>query len=523
MSAINTPRLRSRVKPACALVILVALSASCARHADNIIRFGLATVPVTLDPRFATDATSYRLCRLLYSALVDFDTKFRPIPALATWEVLAPTRYRFHLQRAPRFHDGTVLGASDVVATYQAILNPARASPHRGALLNVRTVSARDSKTIDFELIKPDPQFPGLLVIGILRAADATRDALPEIPIGSGPFRLVTQLTPTRVAVERVADGQRIDFLVTPNETTRALKLARGELDLAQNDFSPDLIGWLRQQPGLTVTRRAGTVFSYLGLNLARGPTRDPHVRLALGLALDRATLVHYLFRDQARLANTELVPEHWAGDADVPAIPFDQARSRELLRRAGFDSGHPLVLHYKTSTDNFRRRIATIFQAQLHQVGVELQIETHDWGTLYGDIKAGRFEIFSLSWVGLQSPDIFRHAFHSTALPPAGANRGHYANPRVDALIEQAETAADNDTQARFYRELQAILQRDLPYIPLWFEDTVFVHGPRVIGYDTDLNGHYDGLSKIMPRVARALPGPSSHADDFARRLRPD
>ncbi len=102
--------------------------------------------------------------------------------------------------------------------------------------------------------------------------------------------------------------------------------------------------------------------------------------------------------------------------------------------------------LQYKTSTDPVRIRIATVIQQQLADVGIDLQLLSYDWGTFYGDIKAGRFQMYSLAWVGIKTPDIFRYAFYSDSLPPEGANRGRLADARVDQLIEAAEQAATLD-----------------------------------------------------------------------------
>lgn len=469
-----------------------------------VLRFGLPTAPATLDPRHATDASAARLCRLLYAQLVDFDQQFRPVPALAQWEMRAPTHYRFRLAPHARFHDGTALTARDVVATYRTVLDPTRASPQRGSLLHVSRVEAVDRHTVDFHLTRADALFPGLLTLGILRAADAERASLGAQPVGSGPFRLVAPVAAQRVALARLRDGQRVDFVVIPNETTRALKLVRGELDLAQGGFAPELSAWLSRQTGISVIARPGTVFTYLGLNLAQGPTADVRIRRAIAHAIDREALITHLFKGQARLANAILVPEHWAGYPRLPGIRFDPDAARVLLGAAGYSGAHPLRLGYKTSNDHFRRRIATVLQHQLKAVGIELALETHDWGTFYGDIKRGRFELYALSWVGLQLPDIFRHAFHSAAIPPSGANRGHYANAEVDRLIEQAEVAPEEPARIARYREIQARLLRDLPYIPLWYEDSLVVHGPRVRHYDTDLHGQFDGLrDAIMVRTS--------------------
>ena len=105
---------------------------------------------------------------------------------------------------------------------------------------------------------------------------------------------------------------------------------------------------------------------------------------------------------------------------------------------------------------------------------------------------------MYSLSWVGLKTPDSFRYLFHSDSLPPAGANRGRFRSPRADALIERAEAAADAGDQVPVYRELQHLLLDELPYIPLWYEHHVAGHRSDVTGYNLAADGNYDGLSEI-------------------------
>ena len=175
-----------------------------------------------------------------------------------------------------------------------------------------------------------------------------------------------------------------------------------------------------------------------------------------------------------------------------------DLALARALLHQAGFDSGHPLELQYKTSTDPLRLRIATVIQQQLAEAGVELKLSSYDWGTFYGDIKAGHFQMYSLSWVGIKTPDIFRYAFHSDSLPPAGANRGRLKDPVVDRLIETAEQSRTLDEQAAAYRRVQARLLEELPYIPLWYEDHVYAAAERIQGYRLDRDGSYDSLQYV-------------------------
>ncbi|MDH3981142.1 MAG: ABC transporter substrate-binding protein, partial [Gammaproteobacteria bacterium] len=116
-------------------LLITLLAGACTQPPDQVIRFGLSAAPANLDPRYATDATSARINRLLYRRLVDFDGSVRPQASLAHWQQLSPKHYRFHLAAGrANFHDGTVLTAHDVAATYRSILDPASASPHAGTL-----------------------------------------------------------------------------------------------------------------------------------------------------------------------------------------------------------------------------------------------------------------------------------------------------------------------------------------------------------------------------------------------------
>jgi len=481
-------------------LLLVLLLAACGETPDHTIRMGLASAPITLDPRQATDAVSWRLCRLLYRALVDFDEHYQPVPELARWRQLGPRHYRFTLvPQGRRFSDGTRLMAKDVQATYASLLDPASTSPHRGSLEVIARVEAIDPERVDFFLKRPDPLFPGRLVIGILPAvALAAGHDFAHSPLGSGPFRLLAWPDNGRLLLQRRADGQRIGFLKVGDASVRALKLARGEIDLLQGDMPRELLGWLRQRPGLRLETRPGTTFSYLGFNLEDPVVGRHEVREAIALAIDRQTIIHYVLGDAARPAGALLPPTHWAGLRGRDGIPHDPERARRILAGLGYGPGHPLRISYKTSSNPFRLRLATIIASQLHEVGIEVDIRSYDWGTFYGDIKAGRFQMYSLAWVGLKMPDIFRYVFHSASVPPHGANRGRFRDPVTDHLIEQAEATPDLAGQAFLYRRLQAHLLEALPYIPLWYEDQVLAIRKDLAGYTLSADGNYDGLIRI-------------------------
>lgn len=492
-----------RILPA---LFFLAAAVACVPPADPpaLIRFGLSAAPITLDPRYATDAESHRLCRLLYRSLTDFHGNYRPRPALASWRQIGPRHYRFTLgDTGRRFHNGAWLDSDDVKATYEAILHGAPLSAHRGALQGIAAIRLPDQDTVDFILRAPDPLFPGKLGIGIL-PAELLRAGHPfaERPVGSGALRFLGRPMPETLELERLRDRRRIRFVVVRDPAVRLMKLLRGELDLLQDNLPPELLDWTSRQPGVHIRHGPGATFSYLGFNLADRQAGDQDLRKAVAHAVDREAIIHHVFQGLAHSAEGILAPGHWAAAADLPPHRYDPQRAREHLhryrQRNNLPAAAPVRLVYKTSNNPFRLRLAAIIQYQLRQVGIDVDIRSYDWGTFYDDIKRGDFQLYSLSWVGIKSPDIFRYAFHSEQQPPRGANRGRLRSSEVDALIEAGEAAAGLPARTAIYRRLQGLLHEKLVYVPLWHENRFVVARAGTTGYTLYPDGRYDSVLQV-------------------------
>lgn len=473
---------------------------SCAEPDRSSINFGLNTAPVTLDPRYTTDAVSYRLSRLIYKSLVDFDERFQVVADLAKWERLAPDHYRFYLLDKNRtFHDGSRLTASDVRKTYETVLDKKNSSPHRSSVRMIDAIELIDDDTIDFKLSYDDPLFPGRLVIGIMPATlIANGHDFNRQPVGSGPLRFSGWQDDERIDLLRLKDDQRFKFITLKDPTVRVLKLLRGEIDLLQGNIPPEVVRWLEQKQSIIVKRKQGNTFTYIGFNLEDKTTANRNVRRAVAHAIDRRSIINYVMDETARMAGAILPPNHWAGHPSLTGIAFNPDEAMRLLKREGYDENNRLSLVYKTSNNPFRLRLATIIQHQLRNVGIDMDIRSYDWGTFYGDIKAGRFQLYSLSWVGLNMPDIFRYVFHSASVPPHGANRGRFIDAGVDLLIEAAESEMSLIKQADYYRQLQQYLLESIPYVPLWYEDNVSAMRDDIKGYEPDLDGNFDSLNNV-------------------------
>ncbi|MEJ2307690.1 MAG: ABC transporter substrate-binding protein [Gammaproteobacteria bacterium] len=486
------------------LVCLATTLAGCSEQPREGIRFGVQQLPLNFDPRQATDAASERVNHLLYRGLVRFDETRLPQPDLATWQRPEPRRYRFTLEADSRFDDGSAVTVRDVLATYDAILDPENNSPHRSTLSIIEEMRPVDGSTIDFLLARADPYFPSYLVTGILPAERiANGHDFSSKPIGSGPFRL-KERDAGRLLLERKSDGEILSLLLVKEPSVRVLKLLRGEIDLLQGDLPPSLVDYLSAQEGVRVRTAHGSNYTYLGFNLEDPVTGDVRIRRAIAHAIDREAIIRHVFKGRARKAAGLFPPEHALGIADETAIRFDPQQAMALLREAGYGPSRPLELTWKTSSDPFRLRLATIMQQQLADAGIRVTIKSHDFGTFFGDIKSGNFQLYSLTWVGLKTPDSFRYIFHSGSIPPNGANRGRYRSSPVDRLIESAEKEVDIDAQVPFYQRLQRQLLQDLPYIPLWYEDQMAAYRPGAVSdYVPRQDGNYDGLTGLA-RVGR-------------------
>lgn len=470
----------------------------------------LPTEPQSLDPRWGLDASSSRLGDLLHAALTRSDGAGGRLPEVAaSWEQPDARTVVFHLRDDFRFADGTPVGAADVRATYAAVLDPVLASPRRAALEALAGVEAPDAHTVVMRLREPFAPFLDATGLGILPAARA-RDP-GEVVIGAGAFRVVRRERGDCLVLApnphwpggrpRVAP---LVVRIVPDAITRVLELARGDLDLAEEPLPPELLAWLATQPVVRVLREPGTSFAYLALNLRDPRLAGRRVREAIALALDRDALVHYVLGGMARPATGLLAPEHWAY-APVRPWRHDPWRARRLLDRAGYPvrpgSGMRFRLLYKTSADPERRRLAEAIQADLAAVGIALEVRSYEWGTLFADIRAGRFEVAALAWVGVGDPDLYYLAFHSTMTPPRGYNRGHYASPIMDRLTTEGRRTLDPARRRAIYARVQRRAAHDLPVVPLWWEDRVVVASRRLEGFAPSPSGDLHGLAAARVR----------------------
>jgi peptide/nickel transport system substrate-binding protein len=487
------------------VLLLCLLLAGCSEPSqDNgTIRVGLSQLPMSLDSRYATDAASHRIQEFLHRGLVRLDQKFQPQPDLArSWRHPDPLTWAFTLRHGVRFHNGSPVRASDVAATLNAVLDASKASPLRAGLAAIESIEVVSERELVLKLNRPDASLLTRLKIGVLPEYFANKSHSPRETVGCGSYRLA-HWAENRIDIMLV-DGlegvKRIRFVGVKDPVTRSLKLVRGELDFTQGELPPHLLPYLKKQEGIEIQYHPSTTFSYIGMNLQDEKFKDLRVRKALALGLDRKRLKRALFDDAPELAESVLTSSHWAA-TDLSETLFDPAEAERLLDEAGFPRGEDGVrfsINYRTSTNPTRLRLVTAIAAGWRKLGVKVSIESLEWGGFYARIKRGDFQLFSLDWVGITDPDIYRWILHSEMWPPAGSNRGRYSSTQMDGWLDAAAVSENQNERKTLYAKVQQQMQADQVYIPLWYRPVIAVSGPRIRGFKPSPDGSLLSLRSV-------------------------
>lgn len=507
-----------------ALATVAGCEARARRTPDHTLVMLLESEIRDLDPRFGIGSNDVKLSRLIAPGLTSVNQpSLEPRPELAerieqrderTWDVV--------LREGLRFSDGTPVTAEDVVYSFASVLDPDMGSLYRSGFEDrFARVEALDPRRVRFHLQKPLATFLTDLDFGIVSATAARRSPRGRFPggevVGAGPYR-VARLDSDRLVLERSphyhGPAPRMPFIeirTVRDASARALMLVGGSADLAQNAIRLDLVDAVAGRARVKIESGPSAILTYLMMQGEDPVLADVRVRRAIAHAIDRARIVDIKLGGRAVLATGLLPPSHWAYEPDVERYGHDPARAMALLDEAGYPDpdgpgGAPrLRLAYKTSADQFRLAMARIIAAQLGEVGIEVEVRAFEFGTFFNDIKQGNYQIATMQTAAITEPDYYYAYFHSSRIPtpedPHTTNRWRYRSPRIDALTEAGRSIADRDRRLEIYSEVQKILARDLPVVPLWHEHNVAVMNVGVDGYDILPHAGLSGLATAHKR----------------------
>ncbi|HEY8369284.1 MAG TPA: ABC transporter substrate-binding protein [Thermodesulfobacteriota bacterium] len=501
-----------------AVLTAVLVAATLAAPAAAQQRGGTLTIvrptdPVSLDPHLETTAPGAWVYYNILEPLLTLDERMQVQPKLAeSYEVLSPTRVRFKLRRGVKFHDGTPLDAEAVKFTFDRALNgtpPARWASLAGPLGGAEVV---DSHTVD--VVFKEPYGPALRTLAMVYTGIVSPTAVKRMgadfsraPVGTGPFRFVEWRTNTHVILERFDDYwgrkawlDRVVFRVVPEEGARMIALQTGEADMVLLP-SPAQLPAIRRDPRFTVHETTGGRVVFVGMQTKVPPLDDPRVRAALLHAVDRKAILDNIMEGSAVAARGVLAPGVFGfKDMDLDrAFPYDVARAKALLREAGWTpgpdgilrkNGQPLTLHWLTARGRYPKdgEIAEAVQQMLQEVGVDVRVDFREWATVFQQMRGDPFtpHLFTFGWVTTNADaDYSLYAlFHSKGIPPAGWNTSRWGNPRADALLEQARRSTNQSERERMYHEVQDLIAKDMPWIPIYNTKEIVVTRSDVKGF---------------------------------------
>lgn len=481
--------------------------------------------PDFLIPPLASTVPSKQVADLVFQTLASpgpvlttvGDAGFVP-GAASSWRWSADSSaIDFAIDPRARFHDGTPVRAHDVTFSHSLYTDPRVASPFASSIPAIDSLVLEDSMTVRvyFGTRSPERFFnfvTNLLVMPrhLLERVDRSKLAesgFAEHPIGSGPYRFASWTH--GASMELRADTARADrpgfdrviFRYLSDYNAAARSVAAGEADFVET-LRPEGMAMVTADGPARVIEYPSAQHGYLLFN-TRSTTnrRMPHplfgdraVRVALGMAIDRAAVVRNAWDSLAVVSHGPFQRGSWAADSTVRQLPYSVEGARRMLDSAGWRdadgdgirerNGRPLRFSLLVpSVSATRRQIAVVLQEQLRQVGADVQVDALEPAALQPRVTQGKFDAFIHVWVVDASPSSIGQAWGGRDLEQS-SNFGWYENPRVDSLIDLAVAATDRERAKGAYRQVYETIVQDAPAIFLW-EPRTFAMVHKRIRFD--------------------------------------
>ncbi len=490
-----------------------------------MLRVGNGTEPAALDPQITTGVTEFRIASALLEGLVTESPAGNGVApgVAATWETSDDRlTWTFHLRPDARWSNGDPVVAGDFVRAYERMLSPSIAADYAYRLFDVvgaedfnagrlkdfaqTGFSAPDDRTLVVRLRHPVPflleltkhhSWYPLHLDSIRRHGDPfsrgnTGWTRPGEFVGNGPFMLKEWLPGQKITVIRNtrywdADKVRLDaieFHAIDNPDAEEAAFRTGRLDVTYSLPLARTDAYLRDhQDKLRVDPYYGVYF--YRLNLAKPPLDDVRVRRALALAVDREAICKHLLRAGQEPA-LHFTPDSPGYQARA-RLEGDLDEARRLLAEAGYPGGKgfPRIELLYNTLDSHKQIAEAVQQMWKSELGVDLVLRNEEWKVYLETVNRGDYQIARAGWIG-DFPD--PHAFLDLWVTGGGNNRTGYSSTEYDELLGSALSRPGEAERMAVYQELDALLVRDLPVIPLYFYKRVYALSPRVDGWAPDV-----------------------------------
>lgn len=477
---------------------------SAAAPKDTLV-FAQISECKTLDPQDTTEQYSQRIINVLYDRLVEVDEMTGEIvPGLAkSWERIDDNTLLFHLNENVKFHNGEKFTANDVKFTIER----AKELPKVGHLYKlISNVEVVDDNTV--KIITSEPFAPLLAHLSHKTASIISEKYYAEKgnkyfenPVGTGPYKYKDWKIGDRITLEAFPEYFKgepaIKYIVVravPEENSRVIGLETGEIDMTADLGAESRKIVLDNKDKINYLESSGISVNYVGINTDKGVLKDRDVRRAIAMAINRDDIINSIMMGTVDKANSFIAPGTFGYSPDSKVLEYNPEEAKRIIQEKGL-TGTKLSLGVSNSP--VRMQMCEIIQAQLKEVGIDVSIESLEWGTFLAATGRGDLDMFTLGW-GPSTYDGdygFYPNFHSSQLGGAG-NRSQYVNPAMDKLLDEAKKEVDQNKRKELYKQVAEIVYDDVPVIPMYYSNNTVAAVKGIEGVKATSYINFDELS---------------------------
>lgn len=442
----------------------------------------------TLSPEGRGPTVQWVAIAQIHNALYEMDHNYELVPVLAeSYEASEDgLTYTFKLRSDVTFHNGDTFTSEDVKYTYEWIMDEANASTRIANFGLVESVEAPDETTVVVTLTEPDVTF----MVNVAQTyiypsayhAEVGEEEYGANPVGTGPFKLVEWNAQQRTLLERFDDHFRgpanfdeFQLDVVPEAGGRLAALESGQADNSIWALNAEDNQTLVDSGNFTVFETLNVATNHFPVNNTHAVLGDKAVRKAMMYAIDRQALADDIFQGQAIVATSNLSPgiEKYY-NSEVTTYEYDPEMAKQVLEEAGWVEGDDGIREkdgqrleftcVAISGDSQRRPEAEVAQQSYREVGMDMQIQEATVDTILEAMVAGEMDMSLFNWTYGGSggdPDA-----RDTLMTGGANNFSNFSNERVDELLTLGVTEQDEEARVEIYKEIQAIVAEEVPFI---------------------------------------------------------
>ena len=480
------------------LATALAFAALALPAAAQTLRVGLAEDPDVLDPTLARTFVGRIVFAAVCDKLVDIDENLKIVPQLATSWQWAPDNKSLTMKLRPNvtFHDGEKMDAEAVKFSIERH-KTMPGSNRKGELAPVSSVDVVDPLTVRLNLSAPFAPLLAQLAdrAGMIvspKAAKAAGEKFGSNPVCAGPFKFVERVKQGRMVFERFPNYwnkdaihfDRVVYLPIVDSTARLASLQSGQFDVIERT-APSDVPALKKDSRFHVLPIVEIGYQGIDINIGKSDRakatpigRDPRVREAFELSLDRQAIVQVAMDGEALPGNQWVAPTNSFYAKSVPIPKRDVAKAKALLQQAGVTKPSFTLM---TATTSDAQRLAQVVQAMAQEAGFDVKIQSTEFSTSLDLADKGDYEAYILAWSGRADPDgnVYSHLVCKQPLDYSG-----FCNADFDKLVGEARVTADPAQRARLYEQAVQIEARERPIIYLFHRHWLWAYTSKLSGF---------------------------------------